>query len=63
MTAPRAAPSTFLKARLASHKVPRKVLFVTEEELNLTDTAKIKPAEARALAARKLAEVEGGAQV
>ena len=49
----------FLKARLASYKVPRKVLFVTEEELNLTGTAKIKPAEARALAARKLAEAEG----
>ena len=45
----------FLKQRLASYKVPRKVLFVTAEELNLTGTAKIKPAEARALAARKLA--------
>jgi len=28
---------------------------VTEEELNLTGTAKIKPAEARALAARLMA--------
>jgi fatty-acyl-CoA synthase len=46
----------FLKERLASYKVPRKVLFVTEADLNLTGTAKIKPAEARALAARKLAE-------
>lgn len=46
----------FVKARLASYKAPRKVLFVTKEELNLTDTAKIKPAEARALAIRKLAE-------
>ena len=44
----------FLKQRLASYKVPRKVLFVEEEELNLTATAKIKPAEARQLAARKL---------
>ncbi len=50
---------TFLKQRLASYKVPRKVLFVTEAELNLTGTAKIKPAEARALAACKLAEEEG----
>jgi fatty-acyl-CoA synthase len=48
----------FLKAKLASYKVPRKVLFVSEDDLNLTGTAKIKPAEARALAARKLAELE-----
>jgi fatty-acyl-CoA synthase len=48
----------FLKQRLASYKVPRKVLFVSEAELNLTGTAKIKPAEARALAARKLAAEE-----
>jgi fatty-acyl-CoA synthase len=46
----------FLKARLASYKLPRKVLFVTPDELNLTGSAKIKPAEARALAARKLAQ-------
>jgi len=46
----------YLKERLASYKVPRKVLFVTEEDLNLTGTAKIKPAEARKLAARKLGE-------
>ncbi len=45
----------FLRAKLASYKVPRKVIFVTEEELNLTGTAKIKPAEARALAARLMA--------
>ena len=45
----------YLKARLASYKLPRKVVFVTEAELNFTNTAKIKPAEARALAARKLA--------
>ncbi|MDE8652402.1 class I adenylate-forming enzyme family protein [Novosphingobium album (ex Liu et al. 2023)] len=45
----------WLKARLASYKVPRKVLFVEPGELDLTNTAKIKPAEARALAMRKLA--------
>jgi fatty-acyl-CoA synthase len=45
----------FLKQRLASYKVPRKVLFVTEAELNLTGTAKIKPAQVRELAAKKLA--------
>ena len=47
----------FLKARLASYKVPRRVIFVSDEELGLTGTAKIKPAEARALAARKMADV------
>jgi fatty-acyl-CoA synthase len=46
----------FLKAKLAAYKVPRRVIFVSEEDLNLTGTAKIKPAEARALAARKMAE-------
>jgi acyl-CoA synthetase (AMP-forming)/AMP-acid ligase II len=51
----------FLKAKLASYKVPRKVIFVAEEDLNLTGTAKIKPAEARALAARKMAELEEAA--
>jgi fatty-acyl-CoA synthase len=49
----------YLKARLASYKVPRMLLIVTEQELDLTATAKIKPAEVRALAARKLRE-EGG---
>ncbi len=47
----------FLKARLASYKVPRRVIFVSDEDLGLTGTAKIKPAEARALAARKMADV------
>jgi len=51
----------FLKAKLASYKVPRKVIFVSAEDLNLTGTAKIKPAEARALAARKMAELETAA--
>jgi fatty-acyl-CoA synthase len=46
----------YLKARLASYKVPRMLLFVTEHELDLTGTAKIKPAEVRVLAARKLKE-------
>jgi fatty-acyl-CoA synthase len=48
----------FLKARLASYKVPRKVLFISQQELDLTGTAKIKPAEARALAARTLGTVK-----
>jgi acyl-coenzyme A synthetase/AMP-(fatty) acid ligase len=49
----------FLKAKLASYKVPRKVIFVSDADLNLTGTAKIKPAEARALAQRKMTEEVG----
>jgi len=45
----------YLKERLASYKVPRKVLFVTEQDFDMTDTSKIKPAEARALAAKIMA--------
>ena len=37
----------------------RPLVIVNEGDLNLTGTAKIKPAEARALAARKMAEEEG----
>ena len=44
----------FLKARLASYKVPRKVLFIEQGDMDFTDTAKIKPAEAKAFAQRKL---------
>ena len=44
--------TAYLKERLASYKVPRRVLFVSAEDLDLTATAKIKPAEARELAAR-----------
>jgi fatty-acyl-CoA synthase len=51
----------FLKPKLASYKVPRKVLFVEAGDLALTDTAKIKPAEARKLAQRKMEELEGAA--
>jgi hypothetical protein len=47
------------EAALASYKAPRTMLFVTEEELHLTGTAQIKPVEARALAACKLAECRG----
>ena len=46
----------FLKARLAAYKVPRKVLFIEQDDMDFTDTAKIKPAEAKAFAQRKLAE-------
>ena len=45
--------------KLASYKVPRRVLFFTEEELNLTGSAKIKTADLRKLAADKLAGESG----
>jgi acyl-CoA synthetase (AMP-forming)/AMP-acid ligase II len=44
----------FLKERLASYKVPRRVLFFREEELALTGSAKVKSGLLRELAARRL---------
>lgn len=46
----------FAKEKLASYKVPRKVLFVAEEDLKTTGSAKIKTADLRKLAADRLAE-------
>jgi acyl-CoA synthetase (AMP-forming)/AMP-acid ligase II len=46
--------STFLRARLASYKVPRQVLFFREEEITLTGSAKIKSSDLRELAAKRL---------
>lgn len=45
----------FLRGRIASYKIPRRVLFVREQELTLTSNAKIKPEDLRALAAARLA--------
>lgn len=45
----------FLRGRIASYKIPRRVLFVSEQELSLTGNAKIKPEDLRALAAARLA--------
>ena len=45
----------FLRGRLASYKIPRRVLFVDEAELQLTGNQKIKPEDLRALAGAKLA--------
>jgi len=50
-----AAVIAWLKPKLAAYKLPRRVLLIPDGELDLTDTAKIKPAAARALAARLLA--------
>jgi acyl-CoA synthetase (AMP-forming)/AMP-acid ligase II len=44
----------FLKERLASYKVPRRVLFVAEEDLSLTGSAKVKTNALRELAAKRL---------
>jgi len=44
----------FAKERLASYKVPRKVLFFAESELELTGSAKVKSSELRTLAAKRL---------
>ena len=50
----------FLKERLASYKVPRRVLFFQEEEVELTVSNKIKSSDLRELAAQRL-ENEGPA--
>jgi len=46
---------TFAKQKLASYKVPRRVLFVAEDELETTGSAKIKTADLRKLASERLA--------
>lgn len=43
-----------VRARLASYKVPRHVLFFSENEIALTGNAKIKAAELRELAAKRM---------
>jgi acyl-coenzyme A synthetase/AMP-(fatty) acid ligase len=45
-----AAIQNFARERLASYKVPRRVLFLRADDLSLTGSAKIKPAELRKLA-------------
>ncbi len=47
----------YAKTKLASYKVPRKVLFFAEDELETTGSAKIKTAELRKLATERLATV------
>lgn len=46
----------FAKRELASYKVPREVLFFDESELETTGTAKVKTAELRELAAKRLCD-------
>jgi fatty-acyl-CoA synthase len=47
----------FLKERLASYKVPRRVLFVDDADLSLTGSAKVKTGALRELAAKRLAAI------
>ncbi|MGO9933691.1 MAG: class I adenylate-forming enzyme family protein [Steroidobacteraceae bacterium] len=49
-----AAIQNFARERLASYKVPRRVLFLRDADLSLTGSAKIKPAELRKLATELL---------
>jgi fatty-acyl-CoA synthase len=51
----------FLKQRLASYKVPRRVLFVEETDLSLTGSAKVKTSALRELAAKRLGTISGSA--
>ncbi len=50
-----AGVQAFAKEALASYKVPRRVLFFAEEDLELTGSSKIKAADLRKLAAERLA--------
>lgn len=52
-----AAIREHLRARLASYKVPREILFFTEADLSLTGSAKIKSSDLRRLAAQRLDSV------
>jgi len=47
----------FLRGRIASYKIPRRVLFVHESDLTLTGNAKIRTDELRALASRLLGDL------
>jgi fatty-acyl-CoA synthase len=47
---------SYAKEKLSSYKVPRRILFVAEEDLETTGSAKIKTAELRKLATERLGE-------
>ncbi|CAN7618265.1 AMP-binding protein [Phenylobacterium sp. LjRoot225] len=49
-----AAVRDFLRARLASYKTPRRVLFVGDDELSFTGSAKVKTSGLRDLALKRL---------
>jgi len=49
-----AAITGFLKARLASYKVPRQILFFREDELEITGSGKVKVLRLRELVSARL---------
>lgn len=51
----------FAKERLASYKLPRRVLFLAEDDLETTGSAKIKTADLRKFAAERLKELDASA--
>ena len=50
-----AAVREFAKAKLASYKVPRRILFIAEQEIATTGSAKVKTAELRKIVTARLA--------
>jgi fatty-acyl-CoA synthase len=46
----------FLQGRIASYKIPRRVIFVDEQDLTLTGNQKIRPEDLRTLAGARLAQ-------
>lgn len=54
-----AAIRDFLKARLASYKIPRRVFFFQEDEVSMTGSAKVKSALLRELAMKRLSGEAG----
>ena len=48
------AVQAFAREKLASYKVPRRVLFFAEDDLELTGSSKIKAADVKALATQRL---------
>jgi acyl-CoA synthetase (AMP-forming)/AMP-acid ligase II len=49
-----AAITTFVKARLASYKVPKQILFFREDELDITGSGKVKVLQLRELVSGRL---------
>ena len=49
----------FLRGRIASYKIPRRVIFVREQDLTLTGNQKIRPEDLRTLAGARLAQAGG----
>ena len=54
------AVRAFARERLASYKTPRRVLFFDAGDLQLTGSAKVKTADLRSLAAKRLEAEAGG---